>query len=145
MATSGRTGRTEREVETQPSASRSTQAHGLSVAKPLAPEDVRRGDYVAVLDEMYEIPSYCWCEDAALHPRDELVRIRLIPAQDAPPHKVKSVCLPFVLAKQPTGERRTFDLRRTRLARLDRHYGRSAWRAYKKKQPSKVGSAPAGS
>ena len=145
MATSGRTGRTEREVETQPSTSRSTLAQSLSVAKPLAPEDIRRGDYVAVLDEMYEIPSYCWREDAALHPRDELVRIRLIPAQDAPPHKVKSVCLPFVLAKQPTGERRTFDLRRTRLARLDKGYGAAAWKAYKKKQQTNVSSTTAGS
>jgi hypothetical protein len=121
------------EGRNEPSKSRSTLARSLSIAKPLAPEDVRPGDYVALLDELYELPSYWWCEDAALHPRDELVRIRLLPTQENQPLKVKSVCLPFVLAKQPTGERRTLDLRRCRLARLNRKYAAAAWKAYKKK------------
>jgi len=120
--------------ESQPRETRSTLAHALSVAKPLAPEDVRRGDFVAILDEMYELPSYWWKEDDVLHPREELVRIRLIPAQDNLPLKVKSVCLPFVLARQPQGEQRTLDLRRMRLARLDKHYAAASWKAYKKKR-----------
>jgi hypothetical protein len=110
-----------------------------TLARVLAPEDVRPGDFVAVLDELYEIPSYLWREDAALHPRDELVRIRVMPTQDNPPHKVKSVCLPFVLTKNPAGERRTLDLRRARLARLDRDFGRAAWKAYKKAKPALAG------
>ena len=116
------------DATTQPSDIRST------LSRVLAPEDVRPGDYVAVLDELYEIPSYWWCEDAALHPRDELVRIRLMPTQDNAPHKVKSVCLPFVLTKRPTGERCTLDVRRCRLARLDKRYAAMAWKAYKKKR-----------
>jgi hypothetical protein len=133
---------TELTVDSQPSnqkagKTRSPLAHSLSVAKPLGPEDVRRGDFVAVLDEMYELPSYWWCEDAALHPRDELVRIRLIPAQHNLPLKVKSVCLPFVLAKPPFGLERTLDLRRTRLARLDKHFAAATWKAYKKQRHAK--------
>jgi hypothetical protein len=70
---------------------------------------------------------------------------RTTPRDDALPLKVRSVCLPFVLAKRPTGERRTFDLRRTRLARLDKGYGAAAWKAYKKKQQTNVSSTTAGS
>jgi hypothetical protein len=123
---------TELESETKPSEPRSTLAPRLSVAKPLAPEDVRPGDYVALLHEIFELPSYWWCTDSALHPRDELVRIRLVPTQESLPLRVKSICLPFVLAKKPTGEKRILDLRRCRLARLDKRYAATAWKAYKK-------------
>ena len=129
----------------------------------LAPEDIRAGDYVAVLREIYELPSYWWSMDTcgrragghslasvlmrydcvvcvsmdtALDSRDELVRIRMVPTQENIPLKVKSVCLPFVLAKQPTGERRTLDLRRCRLARLDKRYAAAAWKAYKRRSRS---------
>ena len=116
---------TARKSDLPPSDSHST------LARALAPEDVRLGDYVALLDEIFELPSFWWYADSALHPREQLVRIRMIPTQENLPLKVKSVCLPFVLAKNPAGEKRTLDLRRCRLARLDREYAASAWVAYK--------------
>src|SRR5690349_4381542 len=116
MATSGPT---KTETSSQPDSTHPT------LARVLAPEDVRVGDFVAVLDELYELPSYCWRDDVVLHPRDELVRIRLMPTQENPPLKVKAVCLPFVLVKRPLGECHVLDLRRLRLARLDRRYGRA--------------------
>ena len=88
---------------------------------------------VLALHEIAELPSFYWCADAALHPRDELVRIRYIPTCEAVPLKVKSVCLPFVLVKSPRGERQTLDLRKCRLARLDPAYAAVAWKAYKKR------------
>jgi hypothetical protein len=109
-----------------------TTSAEATLAKPLAPEDVRPGDFVAVLHEIAELPSFYWCADAGFHPRDELVRIRYIPSSEALPLKVKSVCLPFVLVKAPRGERRTLDLRKCRLARLDRAYASNAWQLYKK-------------
>jgi hypothetical protein len=60
------------------------------------------------------------------------VRIRFTAPSDGLPLKVKSVCLPFVLMKQASGERLTLDLRKWRLARLDRDYAKLAWKAYKK-------------
>lgn len=135
MATSGPT---DLEIGTKPSESRST------LARVLAPEDVRPGDYVALLEEIYELPSYWWRTDSALESRDELVRIRMIPTQENLPLKVKSVCLPFVLAKKPTGERQTLDLRRCRLARLDADYAATAWKAYKKKTKTTSGSQSGG-
>jgi hypothetical protein len=108
-----------------------SERENATLAKALAPEDVRTGDFVAVLDEICEMPSFFW-NDGALAPRDELVRIRCTPTAEAVPMKVKGVCLPYVLTKQPSGASRTIDVRKSRLARLDRRYGRAAWKAYKK-------------
>jgi len=110
-----------------------TTGSNSTLAKALAPEEIRPGDFVAVLHEIAELPSFYWCADAALHPRDELVRIRFIPTCEALPLKVKSVCLPFVLVKSPRGERQTLDLRKCRLARLEGAYAGVAWKAYKKR------------
>jgi hypothetical protein len=105
------------------------------LAKALAPEDIRRGDFVSLLNVTYELPSYFWDADATTLPRDEPVRIRFVPECGGVPLRVKSVCLPFVLVKTPQGERCTLDVRRCRLARLDRRYAADAWKAYKKARP----------
>lgn len=103
-----------------------------ALAKPLAPEDVRCGDYVAVLHLICEIPSYMWCDESFRLPHDELVRIQYIPEDAGQALKVKSVCLPFVFAQDSAGERKTLDMRKCRLARLDRHYAKTAWKADRK-------------
>lgn len=105
-----------------------------TLAKALAPEEIRPGDYVTLLDEIAELPSFFWCADAATLPYDEPVRIRFRPQGGGVPLKVQSVCLPFVLVKHPRGEWRTLDVRTCRLARLHRSYARSAWKAHKKGQ-----------
>jgi hypothetical protein len=101
----------------------------LSVAKPLAPEEVRPGTFVAVLHEIIEWPSFFWCCDALVLAPDEPMRMRLLPYRDSTPFKVKAVCLPFVLVKTPLGERRTLDVRRCRLARLNRKFARQLWKS----------------
>jgi hypothetical protein len=88
---------------------------------------------VAVLDEVCEAPSFFWCDSGALMAREEVVRIRYTPTSEAMPLKVKGVCLPYVLVKQPCGAKRTLDVRKSRLARLDRRYARAAWKAYAKR------------
>ena len=109
-----------------------SEREAASLAKALAPEDVRAGDFVAILDEVYELPSFYW-DDGGATPREEMVRIRYTPTSEAVPMKVRAVCLPYVLVKQPCGGKRTLDVRKSRLARLDRGYARSAWKAYKKR------------
>jgi hypothetical protein len=111
---------------------KSTAAAEATLAKALAPEDVQPGDYVTPLYVIAEVPSYWWCADDWSLPRDEPVRIRYMPCSDGAPLRVTSVCLPFVLAKNPAGQQGTLDLRRCELARLDKTHGRRAWRAYKK-------------
>lgn len=103
-----------------------------TLARPLAPEEVTPGDFVAVLHEIVEFPSWYWCDESAMQPRDETVRVCYVPREDAAPLKVRAACLPFVLVRQPCGRERTVDIRRTRLARLDREYAAAAWKAYKR-------------
>jgi hypothetical protein len=104
-------------------------ASAPTLAKALAPEEIGPGDFLAVLHQIYELPSYMWCADASLQQRDELVRIRMTPTDDAAPLKVCAVCLPFILVREPGGRERTLDIRRQRFARLDKKFARAARRA----------------
>jgi hypothetical protein len=108
-------------------------ARGGSLAKPLAPEEIRVGDFVTPLHVFYDFPSFFW-DDSAVGRRDEMVRICYIPETGGVPLKVKSICLPFVLARQPSGEQQTLDVRKVRLARLDAKYAKAAWKLCKKKK-----------
>jgi hypothetical protein len=107
------------------------------LAKALAPEEIRSGDYVTPLDEIAELPSFLWCADATIVPHDQPVRIRFTSPSGGVPLKVKSVCLPFVLVRHPQGERRMLDVRKCRLARLDRTHARAAWKAIRQQRPNR--------
>jgi hypothetical protein len=86
---------------------------------------------VTLLDEIAELPSFLWCADAALLPLDAPVRIRILPSCGGVPLRVRRVCLPYVLVKHPCGQGRTLDVRKCRLARLEKRYARAAWKTYK--------------
>lgn len=105
-----------------------------SLAKTLAPEDIRCGDYVTALYVVSEWPSWYWDDDDALHPRDELVTIRSTPCDEATPLEVVGVCLPFVLVETPQRDGKLLDVRRVRLARLDRTFARKSRRALRKRE-----------
>ncbi|HET6325894.1 MAG TPA: hypothetical protein VFG04_14550 [Planctomycetaceae bacterium] len=105
----------------------------LTTAKVLAPEDVRVGDYVALLHVVREMPSFWWCEGISTIRMDEPVRVAFVPNNGGMPFQVRSVCLPFILVKTPSGDLRNLDVRRYGLARLDRAHALAAWKASKKK------------
>jgi hypothetical protein len=111
---------------------KSTTAAEATLAKPLAPEDIRPGDFVAPLYVIAEVPSFWWRADGWNLPIDEPVRIRLTPPSDGAPLKVRSVCVPFVLVKTATGGQSTIDVRTCQLARLDAAHAARAWKACKK-------------
>jgi hypothetical protein len=113
------------------------QRDETSLAKALAPEEIRRGDFVTPLFVVSEWPSWYWDDDDALHPRDELIRIRSTPCDEATPLKVTAICLPFVLVETPAGEGKTLDVRRLRLARLDRTFATKTCRAFRRAQAKK--------
>lgn len=107
-----------------------------TLAKPLAPEDVRPGDYVAVLDEEYECPASCWYLDPPEH-GETVIRLRLRHREPSAPLRVMDACLPFVYVKPPKGEGQTLDLRAVRLARLDRDYAERVCEAIQPKKKRK--------
>jgi hypothetical protein len=108
------------------------QSAESKMAKVLAPEDLRVGDYVALLHVVREVPSF-WLRDGirAIGPI-EPVRIAFMLNNGGVPYRVRSVCLPFVLVKTPSGRSRNLDVRRHRLARLTCAHAQAAWKACKK-------------
>lgn len=98
--------------------------HDTTLAKPLAPEEVRPGDYVAVLDQEYQYPAIVWFYEPPMGRESEVIRVRIRPPETVAPLRVIDACLPFVFVKPPKGEGQTLDLRAVRLARLDRDYAR---------------------
>jgi hypothetical protein len=127
---SSRPSKLDTELSEQPSDTRST------LAQPLAPEDIRPGDFVTLLHEIREVPSFWWPADGCLRPPQEPIRMRLTPTGEAFPMKVKLVCLPFVLVKLPHGKQHTLDVRSCRLARLGKKFAAAGWKAYKKTKPT---------
>ncbi|TWT76818.1 hypothetical protein Pla123a_22410 [Posidoniimonas polymericola] len=103
-----------------------TKANTPTLAKTLAPEELRVGEYVAVLNEVVEVGSFCWNADPSLLPPDQPVRIVIRSQEPGTPLRVRSICLPFVLVKRPCGQHRTLDVRGCQLVRLDRVYARAA-------------------
>ena len=93
----------------------------ISLASSIAPEDIRRGVYVAVLHEIDQFYP-CWFGDVSSS--KEPVNIRVLPANEPEPLKVLEVCLPFVTAQRADRSLVTIDVRRRELARLDDGYAR---------------------
>ncbi len=109
-------------------------AVNTTLAKVLAPEDVCVGDYIAVLDEVFELPAIAWLCDPPLSSQEDIIRVRLRPREATPPLRVKAVCLPYVFVKPPRGKSKTLDLRSCRLARLNSGYAKRVWKSLGKKK-----------
>ena len=127
-------------AKSRPLAESPSKGAPCKLAKTLAPEDVRPGDFVAKLYEVQEYPSLLWCDDNYATSRDELIRIQFTPENGGEPLKVKTVCLPFVLVKHPRGQEFMLDVRRVKLARLDKEFAKTAWntlRVRRKRQKKK--------
>ena len=81
----------------------------IHVGRSVAPDDLRCGDFVSILSEIAEYPSFLWCHDSQLLAPNEPVRIQWRPDDGGMPLKIKAICLPYVFAKAPTGHRRILD------------------------------------
>lgn len=110
----------------------SSLSETTSVAASVAPEDLQRGDFVAILHEVAEYPSFFWM-DAVPCERDAMVRVRCLPADSGQPLKVKAICLPFLFVESPRRRLRTLDVRQVQLARLTRRYAKTVWTAFRKR------------
>ncbi len=99
-----------------------------TAAATVAGEDLACGDYVALLNQVLEFPSYLWDSAASSLSPHELVRLKTIPAGAGRPLRVIAICLPFVYARTPKGKTATIDTRRTQLVRLDRQCAKVIWK-----------------
>ena len=111
---------------------RLTSGNRTSLAATVAPEDLRCGDYVALLNEIFEFPAFL-CSDSAFAEHGETIRIQLQASDAGKPLKVKAICLPFVFVKTASRKRQTIDVRQAQLVRLDRQYGRKVWKKMRRK------------
>lgn len=97
-------------------------------AATVAGEDLASGDYIALLNQTVDFPSFLWDSCGASLSPHELVRLTTIPANAGRPLRVIAICLPFVYAKTPSGKTATIDTRRTQLVRLDRRCAKVIWK-----------------
>lgn len=105
----------------------------MSIARAIAPEDVRPRMYIALLHEVEEKTCFwCDCDDESW--RDRRKRFELSLPWDVEPQRVKAVCLPFILVETTKGEVETIDTRRYRLAQLPERYGRVAFAKLRKER-----------
>jgi len=89
------------------------------------PEDIRPGDAVGILQIHAEV-FWPFDDEYLLRARGPLLRFTCLPCGPLQPLEVVSVCLPFVLVRQPDGRHLTLDIRRCRLARLSEEFARKA-------------------
>ena len=109
-----------------------TDQHANSVAARLAAEDIQPGDFITVLNEMVELPSFLWhCLDST-HSLEEPIRVRYMPVHSGQPFRVITVCLPFVYTKPARGGLEIFDVRQHQLVRLCQTSGPSLWKRLRK-------------
>lgn len=103
-------------------------------AQAVAPEDIRIGDYLAILHYVSEeTPMLLGAESTFVEPK--VARMTLM-SWDTDPKRVIALCLPFVLVEEPDASRTTLDARRFRLARVSRRFGKSAFeKCDKNKEP----------
>ena len=110
----------------------------LETSQPIAPEDIRSGDFVSVLHVICEFLSVSPCDGIPAWQEIEVRRVHLMPWKTEAPMKVVEVCLPYVLVQQPDGSHRTLDVRRARLARVSQRFGRRTFKRLRKPRPSRA-------
>jgi hypothetical protein len=111
------------------------------IARSLAAEDLKRGDFVSILHETVEYPSFWWGCDPQLWPPSEPVRMHCRTSDCGLPLKVKAICLPFVFVKKPCGEHRMLDIRQHRLVRLSAAYARHVWKTLSRRARATTGTS----
>ncbi|QDV69344.1 hypothetical protein Poly24_30590 [Rosistilla carotiformis] len=111
----------------------SKPAAATAVAARVAGEDIQPGDFVTVLTELVELPSFLWACSSLTLPAEEPIAFRFRPQETGKPLKVFTVCLPFVYAKNDRGAVVTIDTRLKQLVRLDRQCARKVWKQLRSK------------
>jgi len=111
------------------------------LARSIAAEDLNRGDYVAILSEVTEFPSFLWHDDLGVQSPHVPVRIQWQGRYNETPLLVKDMCLPFVFVKSAHGRYETLDIRQCQLARLSPRYAERVWKMLRTKKKRRKSNA----
>ena len=96
---------------------------GLTVAKPLHPEDIAVGDDVAILLTSSQSPTFNWYGlDTSILPIEQPITITYLPYGDQEALVVQQICLPFIICKTFDDRHRYLDVRQVQLARLNKSF-----------------------
>src|SRR2546423_12265424 len=113
----------------------------LTLAKPIAPEDLARDTYVAALfifTQHLTWAELCGEDDWR---RRGVVRTCWLPSRDIGlPLRIAEICLPFLLIERPDGTFAVIDTRQVRLGRLSERFGRKAFKRLRASKPRAVPS-----
>ncbi|QNN21693.1 hypothetical protein HED60_05230 [Planctomycetales bacterium ZRK34] len=91
----------------------------------IGPEDIKVGQYVTVAHETVELLRYD--NSVPTQPVLETMSVQVRHCGAGWPMKVAAVSQPYVLVTDPRGRSFSVDLRRYRLARLPRKFGKAAF------------------
>jgi hypothetical protein len=109
-----------------------TAPQATSAVRHLAPEDVARGDYLAVLHDVYEVSPFGCFDEAPLRTERPPLRLAFIPREPRALLKVVSICVPFVVVQNPAGQHSTLDLRLCAVGRVDRRHAERVWKIFRR-------------
>lgn len=98
----------------------------------IGPEDVRAGQYVTIAEMTWQV--LCVPDDACgpLAEEPRILHVTGWPEGAGWPLRIVKVCIPYVFAETVAGAHVTLDLRRHRLSRLSKSYGKAVFEAHKK-------------
>ncbi len=99
----------------------------VTISKPVAPEDIRADDYVAITEDVLQFVRW-ECGAAIPGSGPELGSVLCYPIRGPEPLRVVLVCLPFVLVEDAKGKHRTLDVRQVRLTRLTERFGKKSFK-----------------
>jgi hypothetical protein len=108
------------------------------MARAVAAEDLRAGDYIYVLGELLEMVPLLI--DAERWQNPESVKLMVLPHSGLEPMKIVEVCLPVLLVKDKSGKCETLDARLFRFARLPDRFGRKVFKRLRKSAEKQSGS-----
>jgi len=111
-----------------------------TIARMLAPEDIRIGQYVTVLYAISEYLPTLPSHDDARCRSVEPIRVRWLPSQAYPPMEVKAVCLPHVFVRLPNNHLHTLDVRECEFGEVSREYARCVFTASRTKRKDRAKS-----
>lgn len=110
------------------------------MARPVAPEDLRPGDYVAALQVVNE---HLWPMFGSDEKPPRMFRVLAWPGHDWMPMQVEDICLPFVMLKTPRGKHWVLDTRQCRLGRVSASFGRRLFEAIAAAEEREKATTPA--